>query len=384
MNPISYNIDLFATPPKALLDSLSILESDNGFESLIVSWSELTRDSNPRRVELCWLVISQENVLRAVGVVHIIHKLAVGDYVDGPLKKITEFGRRIGYAPLSVDVAFLEIPFTNRSGLVFHADVSLEERTLITKTVIEYLDRELSVDAICVKDIKSNYVLDYKKSNTIVLPFVELNILKLNGESPTFEQWLAERSPNYRSTIRRNLRTFQKSGAIIETIIDPAPYSQCLADLYNRTATKALMRGDLPYPMAVNSCFFENFHAKMTDRGIIRIVRIENTIVGFTTLLFGHDTLFFRFIGLDYELSPQSRTYFRLLYDTIEIAISKGLRFIDMGSGTSHVKAPLGCEQIPTVYYVHFRRFLKPVSRLMNFWLSDRFDNTFSSSETVS
>jgi hypothetical protein len=103
---------------------------------------------------------------------------------------------------------------------------------------------------------------------------------------------LAERSPNYRSTIRRNLRIFQKSGAIIETIIDPAPYSQRLTDLYNRTATKALMRGDLPYPMAVNPSFFENFHAKMTDCGIIRTVRIKDTIVGFTTLIFGHDTLF--------------------------------------------------------------------------------------------
>jgi hypothetical protein len=52
-----------------------------------------------------------------------------------------------------------------------------------------------------------------------------------------------------------------------------------------------------------------------------------------------------------------------------------------MGSGTSHVKAPLGCEQIFSVYYVRFRRFLKPVSKLMNYWLSDRFETIFSSSE---
>jgi hypothetical protein len=94
-------------------------------------------------------------------------------------------------------------------------------------------------------------------------------------------------------------------------------------------------------------------------------------------LLFGHDTVFFKFTGLDYEISPQNMTYFEIDYDTIDSAVERSLQYVDMGSGTSHVKVPLGCRQIPKTYHIQFRRFLRPFSKIMSTLLSAHFGSVF-------
>jgi hypothetical protein len=83
------------------------------------------------------------------------------------------------------------------------------------------------------------------------LPFSELNVLELPGNLPSFETWLAERSRNFRSNVRRNRRIFAKSGAVLETVIDPAAHSEKLTELFDRTAARAKSRGEIPIPMSV-------------------------------------------------------------------------------------------------------------------------------------
>lgn len=377
MDDTLYRVELFDAPPPALRDALTNWQTPNGFESLVIAWSELACAANPGKVELRWLVVHRGAVLCAVGVVHIVRGLAIGDYVGGALEWLTHVGRRIGYVPLTVDVAFFEIPFTNREGIFFSKEVSIAEQAAILQTVVQTLDQQLPVDAICVNATAKSPILSCLNADMLELPFIELNVLELPGSPPSFETWLAERSRNFRSNIRRHRRTFAKSGAVLETVIDPAPYAERLTELFDRTAARAKSRGEIPMPMSVGVSFFEHFHTHLGNQGLIRLAQVGKTIVGFSMLFFGHDTVFSKFTGLDYKISPQNMTYFEILYDTIDSAVERGLQYVDMGSGTSHVKAPLGCRQIPRTYYIQFRRFLRPFSGVMSTLLDDRFGKLF-------
>jgi predicted N-acyltransferase len=378
MDATPYRIELFDTPPPSLRDALANWQSPNGFESLVIAWSELTCAANPGKVELRWLVVYRESALCAVGVVHIVRGLAIGDYVGGTLERLTQLGRRIGYVPLTVDVAFFEIPFANREGIFFSKEVDIDEQAEILKTVVPILDQQLPVDAICVKATAKSSILSCLSSDMLVLPFIELNVLELPSNSPSFETWLAERNRNFRSNVRRNRRIFAESGALLETVIDPAAHAKQLTELFDRTAARAKSRGEIPMPMSIGVPFFEHFHTYLGDRGSIRLARVGETIVGFSMLLFGHDTVFFKFTGLDYEISPQNMTYFEIHYDTIDIAVEQGFRYVDMGSGTSHVKAPLGCRQTTKTYHIQFRRFLRPFSGVMSTLLGSHFGDFFA------
>ena len=255
--------------------------------------------------------------------------------------------------------------------------MAIDEQATILKTVVQTLDRQLPVDAICVKATAKSPILSCLNPDMLELPFIELNVLELPGSPPSFETWLAERSQKFRSNVRRNRRIFAQSGAVLETVIDPASHAEKLVELFDRTAARAKSRGEIPMPMSVGVPFFQHFHRYLGDRGSIRLARVGETIVGFSMLLFGHDTIFFKFTGLDYDISPQNMTYFEIDYDTIDSAVALGLRYVDMGSGTSHVKAPLGCQQIPKTYHIQFRRFLRPFGGIMSNLLGSRFGNLF-------
>ncbi len=377
MDATPYHVELFDTPPPLLHDALAKWRSPNGFESLVIPWSELTCAANPGKVELRWLVVHRGAVLCAVGVVHIVGGLAIGDYVGGVLERLTQVGRRMGYVPLTVDVAFFEIPFANREGIFFSQEVAINEQAAILQAVVQTLDQQLPVDAICVKATAKSSILSCLSSDLLELPFIELNVLELPGNPPSFETWLAERNRKFRSNVRRNRRMFAQSGAVLETVIDPASHAEKLTELFDRTAARAKSRGEIPMPMSVGVPFFQHFHRYLGDRGLIQLARVGEMIVGFNMLLFGHDAVFSKFTGMDYELSPQNRTYFEIDYDTIDRAVARGLRYIDMGIGTSHVKAPLGCRQIPKTYHIQFRRFLRPFGGIMSNLLGSRFGNLF-------
>jgi predicted N-acyltransferase len=377
MDATSYRVELFNDPPPALRDALANWQSPNGFESLTIAWSELTCAANPGKIELRWLVVHRESVLCAVGVVHIVRGLAIGDYVGGVLEWLTQVGRRIGYVPLTVDVAFFEIPFANREGIFFSKEVAIDEQAVIMKTVVQTLDQQLPVDAICVKATAKSPILSRLNSDMLELPFIELNVLELPGNPPSSETWLAGLSKKLRRNVRRNRRIFVQSGAVIETLVDPAAHAEKLADLFDRTAARAKSRGDIPAPMSVGVPFFEHYHRHLGDRGLIQLARVGERIIGFNMLVFGHDAVFSKFTGMDYEISPQNRTYFEIDYDTVDRAVELGLRYVDMGSGTSHVKAPLGCRQIPTTYHIQFRRFLRPFSGIMSTLLGTHFGRLF-------
>lgn len=357
------------------------------FDAVAVPWTLLTRDANPGKVDLLTAVARRDGAICAVAIVHVVRRLAVGDYTGGALGAITSWTRRIGYTPLTFDVAYLEVPFTNLGGMCFAPNLGDGDRAALWDEVLDALDSHLRCDALCVKGTVDDAIAAevLRARGMMPLPFADLHMLEIPGETPSYDAWLEQRTKGRRSSIRSTVRRFAKEGGTLETLLDPSPVADDLAALFARTCARARRTGELPLPMSADAAFYRSFAKRMGDRAAVRVARVGGRLAGFLVHAYAHDTLFMKFVGMDYERSVASQAYFRLFHDAVEQAALRGLRHVDMGTTTFHVKGPLGCVRRPACYHVEFRRALRPVGPIFRRLLARRFGEAASSdvSETA-
>lgn len=339
-----------------------------------VPWTLLVQDANPSRVDLVTVEARRGGALRAVAIVHVVRRLAVGDYTGGVLERITRAGRALGWTPLAFDVAYLELPFLNASGALFAPDVDEAERLALWRALLGALD-DLDCDALCVKGRTDDGVASAALAGAgmVRVPFVEEHVVTLPGERPSFEAWLGERSANRRSNIRRHLKRFAAAGGSIESARSASEVASRVAELFSRTQAKVRAEGELPHPMDAGAALYERLAERLGERGEVRLATIGGEIIAFSLLLHGNETVFLRFVGMDYVKSQDARAYFCLFYDAVAQAAARGVRHVHLGNGTAHVKEPLGGARIATEYHVAFRRRLRPVAPIFRHLLTKRF-----------
>lgn len=366
---------LHAGVPEALARQLATWRSPAGVEAVAVPWSRLVAQANPGRVSLHAIEVRREGAVEAIGLVHVVHGLAIGDYAGGALETITRLGRRVGRTPLAFDVGYVELPHFNRPGIFTAPEIDAPARAQAWRAIVDAADRGLRVDALCVKTSSRDPVgmRALEGTGLAFLPFTENYLVTLPGEPPSAETWLAQLGASRRRHVRVSRRRFEDAGGSFETVRDPAPIADELEALFERTVARARARGDLPLPMAAGAALYRELHTQLGDAACVRVARIGDDIVGFTLQLRTADALFMRFVGLDYERSHASGAYFASYSDMCETAASEGRRFVDLGSGTGEVKRRVGAERWDVHYRVAFRRWLAPARGLLTRMLASRF-----------
>lgn len=88
---------------------------------------------------------------------------------------------------------------------------------------------------------------------------------------------------------------------------------------------------------------------EFTDLNVL-CVKVGEVIIAYSLLLQGGNTLFFKAVGLDYELSYNTKAYFNLYYATLDYAAQQGCTQIDFGVTSYHFKQWLGCDLYPAAY----------------------------------
>ncbi|MBN8613918.1 MAG: GNAT family N-acetyltransferase [Deltaproteobacteria bacterium] len=375
--------------PDALAQELATWRSAAGFEALAAPWTRLAAHANAGRIDVHTVEARRSGSVVAIGFVHVVRKLAIGDYTGGVIEGFTRRARRVGWTPLAFDVGYLEIPFANRPGVLVAPGVDDETRAEAWRAIVLAADRGLRVDALCVKGSTRDPIgaSALAKSELAYLPFAETWLLELPSAGtdgpPSSEAWLASLSSTRRRHVRVSKRTFLDAGGTFETIEDPASIAEHLSVLFDRTLARARARGDLPLPMSADARLYRSLHAELGAAASVRVSRVEGEIVGFTLELRSHDTLFMRFVGLDYTRSESSGAYFASYADMIERAASEGRRYVDLGTGTGEVKQRVGARRIDTHYRVAFRRWLAPARPLLTRMLASRFGEATKSAPDV-
>lgn len=235
----------------------------------------------------------------------------------------------------------------------------------IAKAILHLVqdDKNLNIDAFLLKDFTNeslfitNELKDYNYHPFSVEPNMVLN---LDESWHTFTDYLAALKTKFRVKARKALKLSSELKIEEVTKENIAFQIPKMVSLYKKVASKAefnLSNFNLNTYIDLKHNFGENY--------ILKTYSIDDKIVGFLSGLITNNRLDAHFVGIDYSMNKQYAIYQRMLYNYIEIAISKNLKTINFGRTASEIKSSVGAEpQELTMYLRHKKSFTNKILKL--------------------
>jgi len=81
-------------------------------------------------------------------------------------------------------------------------------------------------------------------------------------------------------------------------------------------------------------------------------------MLGFHQLMCDGDTMYCKYIGMDYAKAHEHKLYFALMLRAIDICIRDGIAQLDFGVTSYAFKRYLGCDMVDTFNYFRHRNSL--------------------------
>lgn len=210
------------------------------------------------------------------------------------------------------------------------------------------------VDIILLKDFitESLPITDELKKKRYAAINVDPNmVLTLDADWKTFEDYLASFKSKFRVKAKKAYKT---SSSLIEKDCnseDIVTYKEELTQLYANVIDKAGFN-----PATLNLNTYASLKKDLGESFVFRAYFLEDKLVGFMSGLINEKTLDAHYVGLDYKLNKSYAIYSRILYDYVQVALSKNLNQINFGRTASEIKSTLGAIPEELTCYVRHKK----------------------------
>jgi len=219
------------------------------------------------------------------------------------------------------------------------------------------------IDAFLLKDFAqgSLFITDELKGFKYHTFSVEPNMqLQLNDNWKNFDDYLAAMKTKFRVKAKKAFK--QSVNIRIEevTLKNIAQKLPKMTALYEKVALNAEFNLG-----TFNLETYKNLKEKFGDDYILKSYWLNDKIVGFISGVINNESLDAHFVGIDYQQNREYAIYQRMLYDYIEIAISKKLKTINFGRTASEIKSSVGAvPQELTMYLRHKKTITNKILKL--------------------
>ena len=331
---------------------------------IALEWGEIMRASLHDDHKLVVVKIRRENEFVGIAMLSIIQGLDPAKYVWSPvatfMKLVTSF-----------DVGFLEIPLSNKPGILTREDIAPVERGQILHAVCAHIRETVPLDVLCVKVDDS---VAYDDTVSLWKGVASLSFYPnavLDYPYAGFEEYLNSLSRKKWRRVRSDRRTFEKQHGQIEVCHDIAPVVPDIYALYKKTSAMVEKKSHyIAKPLDITEEFFTQLSRFPRLNPCVLLAKIDEKIVAYCLVLQSGKTLFLKAVGLDYDLSYPTKAYFNLLYAVLDYAARQQCDTIDFGMTTYQFKQWLGCELHPATYLAGasnpvIAMIQKPVARLI-------------------
>lgn len=210
-----------------------------------------------------------------------------------------------------------------------------------------------------LKTVKSSRQLE--KAN--FRPFeIDVNmVLSLNKNWNSFEDYLGTMTSKFRTKAKSVLK---KSGKLkikelgIEEIHEN---SERIYELYLAVMNQASFNFG-----ALEKGSFVSFKEYLGDNFIFKGYFLEGKLIGFSSAFICHSLVDASFVGIDYEYNFEHCLYQRMLYDLVELSISKKVKELRLGRTAEEIKSGIGAVPVSMQLYMRHRntvsnKLLKPI-----------------------
>jgi hypothetical protein len=175
-------------------------------------------------------------------------------------------------------------------------------------------------------------------------------VLEIKPEWNNYADYLNSLDRKYRKSAQQIFKETQDAGCIVQMAVDPGPFITRLHELYLSVHKNAAIRpATLPsaYLPALANTAGENFSCI--------VIRKENEILGFVTLLRDRELAIGYYIGYDRAAAASLPLYLRLLHAVVEQAIAWKCRRLSLGRTALEPKARLGATPQPLFIWARHR-----------------------------
>ncbi len=285
--------------------------------------------------------------------------------------KLKCFGRRIGVFPKLKPIKLLvcgNVFVSGEHGIFIQKN---QDKQKVIKEVAKAISHLTNSNKTLTNDISIYLIKDFiKESLSITNELHDLNyysfnvepnmVLKLDEDWNTFQDYLDAMKTKFRVKARRALK-LSSHLVVKETSIENIKIILPeITKLYKKVSEKAdFSLGDF------NLETYMSLKNKFGDAYVLKTYWHQDNIVGFMSGIINTHSLDAHFVGIDYTLNREFAIYQRMLYDYVEIAISKKLKLINFGRTASEIKSSIGAiPQELTCYIRHKKsitnKFIKP------------------------
>lgn len=191
-------------------------------------------------------------------------------------------------------------------------------------------------------------------------------VLQIDSSWTSFEDYLQSMKTKFRT---RAKNVFKKSKPIIAkefTSTDIETYQFEIDTLYLSVIEKAEFKiGKL------NASTFKKLKIALKDAFMFKGYFLNNNLIGFTTAFILENAVDANHIGIDYTFNKPYAVYQRMLYDYVDLAISKKVNELRLGRTAEIIKSCVGAKPVEMKLYVRHgnsisNTLLKPLVELIS------------------
>jgi len=332
------------------------------FGKVVLDWCDLLNASRIPGFSLSFFLLRKGRLPLGVGVFYMMRRFDATRYLVSPWRSRFERLGRLGLNPFRFDVGFLDVPFVRGSGLLVPSWVSADEQVFLTRELLQAIENRFRPHVILAslaanEDIRGQLAKDKELARVSFAPNAELEL-----PFASFEGYLASLGKKARWDVKDKIRRFDRAGGRIELTSDSRLYADEFYKLWQNT--RGAREGTDPvWPVEANVEVFRNLGRLGAENCSILVARVSNKTAGFLVLVVSGKTLYYKFCGLDYELSLPTMAYFNLLYSGIKVALDLRCVKISFGPTTYFNKERLGGKLVPYDWYVDVVRGVLRIGR---------------------
>lgn len=164
-------------------------------------------------------------------------------------------------------------------------------------------------------------------------------VLEIPATWRGYDDYLADLNAKYKNAARRIQRDLTQAGCTVTRLDDVGRHAPELHALFLNVLRNASVR-----PVTLPPAFFPTLAAALGDDFRCVVVRREQEIVGFISMLRDGDTAIAYYIGFDRQAGVGNTVYLALLHAVIDEAIRLGCRRVSFGRTALEPKAGLGAK----------------------------------------
>jgi len=227
----------------------------------------------------------------------------------------------------------------------------------LAKAILKHTEKnykERPIDIFIMKDFVSTSL---SISNELIsLGYYSFNVepnmkLTIHENWQNFDHYLTSLKTKFRVKAKKALKLSRNLLVKEITVENFDEQVKEMTELYKRVASKADFNLG-----AFNLATYKSLKEKLGDIYLLKSYWLDHKMVGFMSGMLNENKLDAHFVGIDYELNKSYAIYQRMLYDYIDIAITKKITTLNFGRTASEIKSSVGATPEHLTVYIRHKK----------------------------